>query len=39
MTGRERHNKGINRSAQKRGSARCWVPAPLRVAVPGYAQR
>ena len=25
----------LNRSAQQRRCARCWVPAPLRVAAPG----
>jgi hypothetical protein len=32
-------NKGMNRSAQQRRFARCWVPVALRAPAPGYARR
>jgi hypothetical protein len=34
-----RPNKGMNRSAQQRRCARCWVSSSLRSSAPGYARR
>jgi hypothetical protein len=32
-------NQGIDRSAQQRRLARCWVPVALRAPAPGHARR